>query len=149
MIRRPPRSTRTDTLFPYPMLCRSVHRLWKAALIDWLRPRAGMHLLDVAGGTGDIAFRAYDAGCGRVTVCDLTERMVRVGRDRAIDRGVVAGVDWLVGDAEALPVAAASVAAYTVPFGLRTVPRLDAALPESTAEGRVGKEWGRTRRTRG
>src|SRR3546814_423811 len=126
-----------------------VHRLWKAALIDWLRPRAGMHLLDVAGGTGDIAFRAYDAGCGRVTVCDLTERMVRVGHDRAIDRGVVAGVDWLVGDAEALPVAAASVAAYTVPFGLRTVPRLDAALPESTAEGRVGKEWGRTRRTRG
>src|SRR3546814_6914262 len=87
---------------------------------------------------GDITFRAYDAGCGRVTVCALTERMVRVGRDRAIDRGVVAGVDWLVGDAEALPVAAASVDAYTVAFGMRNVARLDAALAEARSVLRQG-----------
>ncbi|MBB88596.1 MAG: bifunctional demethylmenaquinone methyltransferase/2-methoxy-6-polyprenyl-1,4-benzoquinol methylase, partial [Xanthomonadales bacterium] len=61
-----------------------VHRLWKSALIDRLKPRPSMHLLDVAGGTGDIAFRFLDAGGGKVSVCDLTEGMVRVGRDRAI-----------------------------------------------------------------
>lgn len=108
-----------------------IHRLWKASLIDELRPRAGMHLLDVAGGTGDIAFRFLEAGGGRVTVCDLTEGMVAVGRDRAIDRGRLAGVDWTVGDAQALPVADASVDAYTIAFGLRNVTDIDAALAQA------------------
>lgn len=112
-----------------------VHRLWKASLIDELRPRAGQHLLDVAGGTGDIAFRFLDAlgpgAGGRVTVCDLTEGMVAVGRDRAVDRGRLAGIDWTVGDAQALPVADASVDAYTIAFGLRNVTDIDAALAEA------------------
>src|SRR5271154_2614839 len=79
-----------------------IHRLWKAAMIDWLAPRPGELLLDVAGGTGDIAQRFLKrAGEGaRVVVCDLTPAMITVGRDRAIDRGVIAGIDWLVGGAQ-------------------------------------------------
>ena len=115
-----------------------VHRLWKAALIDWLRPRPGMHLLDVAGGTGDVAMRFLDAGGGRVTVCDLTERMVGLGRDRALDRGVLAGVDWVVGDAATLPFADASVDAYTIAFGLRNVAGIDQALAEARRVLRPG-----------
>ena len=108
-----------------------IHRLWKSALIDWLAPRPGMHLLDVAGGTGDIAFRFLERGGGRVTVCDLTEEMVSVGRDRAIDRGILQDIEWTVGDAEALPLADASVDAYTIAFGLRNVTRIDEALSEA------------------
>ena len=82
-----------------------IHRLWKAAMIDWLAPRPGQLLLDVAGGTGDIAQRFLaKAGTGaRVVVCDLTPAMLAVGRDRAIDRGIIAGIDWVAGDAQALP----------------------------------------------
>ncbi len=117
-----------------------IHRLWKAAFIDLLRPRCDMHLLDVAGGTGDIAFRFLERGGGAVTVCDLTEEMVIVGRDRAIDRGIVDGIAWVVGDAEALPVADASVDAYSIAFGLRNVTRIDTALLEAR---RVLKPGGR------
>ncbi|WP_425407681.1 class I SAM-dependent methyltransferase [Hwanghaeella sp.] len=109
-----------------------VHRLWKAALIDRLKPRPSMHLLDVAGGTGDIAFRFLQAGGGHVSVCDLTEGMVRVGRDRAIDDGILGNkIDWLVGDAQKLPLADRSVDAYTIAFGLRNVTDIDAALAEA------------------
>jgi len=115
-----------------------VHRLWKTALIDWLRPRPAMHLLDVAGGTGDVAFRFLDAGGGRVSVCDLTEAMVGRGRDRAIDAGRLAQLDWIVGDAEALPVADRSVDAYTIAFGLRNVTHIDRALAEARRVLRPG-----------
>ena len=108
-----------------------IHRLWKSSLIDQLRPRAGMHLLDVAGGTGDIAGRFVDAGGGRVTVCDINQAMVSVGRNRAIDRNKQRGIDWVVGDAEALPLPDDSVEAYTIAFGLRNVTRIDAALAEA------------------
>ncbi|MDH3231144.1 MAG: class I SAM-dependent methyltransferase [Alphaproteobacteria bacterium] len=117
-----------------------IHRLWKSEFIDMLRPRHNMHLLDVAGGTGDIAFRFLERGGGRVTVCDLTEEMVTVGRNRAIDRGIVCGVDWIVGDAEALPIADTSVDAYSIAFGLRNVTRIDRALEEAR---RVLKPGGR------
>jgi demethylmenaquinone methyltransferase/2-methoxy-6-polyprenyl-1,4-benzoquinol methylase len=115
-----------------------VHRLWKSALIDWLRPRADMRLLDVAGGTGDVAMRFLDAGGCRVTVCDMTERMVRRGRDRSLDRGILSGVDWVVGEAEALPFADASVDAYTIAFGLRNVAGMDQALAEARRVLRPG-----------
>ncbi len=116
------------------------HRLWKAALIDWLRPRPGMYLIDVAGGTGDVAFRFRAASGGRVTVCDINEAMVRVGRDRAIDCGLPCDVDWVVGDAEALPLADAAADAYTIAFGLRNVTQIDRALAEAR---RVLKPGGR------
>jgi demethylmenaquinone methyltransferase / 2-methoxy-6-polyprenyl-1,4-benzoquinol methylase len=110
-----------------------VHRLWKDAMVDWLAPRPGQDLLDVAGGTGDVAFRlaARTGGQARITVCDINERMVRVGRDRALDRGITGGIDWLVGDAQSLPVADRSVDAYTIAFGLRNVTEIDTALREA------------------
>lgn len=117
-----------------------VHRLWKNALIDWLHPTPAMHLLDVAGGTGDVACRFRAAGGGPVTVCDINESMLRHGRDRAIDRGLLAGFDWCVGDAEALPLADRSVDAFTIAFGLRNVTRPAAALREAR---RVLKPGGR------
>jgi demethylmenaquinone methyltransferase / 2-methoxy-6-polyprenyl-1,4-benzoquinol methylase len=119
-----------------------IHRLWKAAMIDWLAPRPGQLLLDVAGGTGDIAqrFLARAGKSGRVVVCDLTPAMLAVGRDRAIDRGAVAGIDWVAGDAQALPFAERSVDAYTIAFGLRNVTDIDRALAEAR---RVLKPGGR------
>ena len=119
-----------------------IHRLWKTAMIDWLAPRPGQLLLDVAGGTGDIAQRFLKrAGAGaHVVVCDLTPAMLTVGRDRAIDRGVIAGIDWLAGDAQALPLGDRSVDAYTIAFGLRNVTDIDRALAEAR---RVLKPGGR------
>jgi demethylmenaquinone methyltransferase/2-methoxy-6-polyprenyl-1,4-benzoquinol methylase len=119
-----------------------IHRLWKAAMIDWLAPRPGQLLLDVAGGTGDIAHRFLaKAGTGaRVVVCDLTPAMLAVGRDRAIDRGLITGIDWVAGDAQALPLADRSVDAYTIAFGLRNVAEIDKALAEAR---RVLKPGGR------
>ena len=108
-----------------------IHRLWKASLIDQLRPHSDMHLLDVAGGTGDIAFRYRDAGGGEVTVCDINRTMIEVGRDRAIDQNRLADAAWLVGDAEVLPVPDCSYDAYTIAFGLRNVSRIDEALTEA------------------
>jgi len=119
-----------------------IHRLWKAELIDWLNPRPGELLLDVAGGTGDIAFRYLERTekQARVVVCDLTPAMLAVGRDRAIDRGIVAGIDWIAGDAQALPLRDRSVDAYTIAFGLRNVTDIDRALAEAR---RVLKPGGR------
>lgn len=113
-----------------------VHRLWKAAMIDALAPRPGQRILDLAGGTGDIAFRIHarigpEAACAQpILVCDINEAMLRVGRDRALDRGIVDGIAWLAGDAEALPVADMSADACTIAFGLRNVTRIDRALAE-------------------
>src|SRR6266481_4699516 len=121
-----------------------IHRLWKADLIDWLNPQPGEVVLDVAGGTGDIAFR-YLRRAGKeagAIVCDLTPAMLSVGRDRAIDRGVVKGIDWLAGDAQSLPLAERSVDAYTIAFGLRNVTDIDRALAEAR---RVLKPGGRHR----
>lgn len=118
-----------------------VHRLWKAALIDWLAPRAGQHVLDVAGGTGDIALRILKrAPDARVTLADLTEAMVRVGRDRALDAGQFGRVAFSVGNAEALAFPDRTFDAYTIAFGLRNVTRIDAALAEAR---RVLKPGGR------
>jgi demethylmenaquinone methyltransferase/2-methoxy-6-polyprenyl-1,4-benzoquinol methylase len=119
-----------------------IHRWWKAELIQRLNPRPGQVLLDVAGGTGDIAERfLHRAGASaRAIVCDLTPAMLEQGRDRAIDRGRLAGIDWVCGDAERLPVASASVDAYTIAFGLRNVTHIAAALAEAR---RVLKPGGR------
>ena len=117
-----------------------VHRLWKAALIDWLNPRPGMRILDVGGGTGDIAMSFVARGGGPAVVCDINREMVTVGRDRAIDGGHLDGVAWTCGDAEALPVADASVDAYATAFCIRNVTHIDAALAEAR---RVLKPGGR------
>jgi len=117
-----------------------VHRLWKGVMMDWLAPRPGMTLIDVGGGTGDIAFRFLDRGGGPVTVVDVNDEMLAIGRDRALDRGVLDGIRWLPGDAESLPVPDASFDAYVAAFSLRNVTRLERALAEAR---RVLKPGGR------
>ena len=82
-----------------------LHRLWKTAMVDWLAPRPGMAFLDVGGGTGDIAFRIVERGCKPVTVVDVNQDMLAQGRARALDRGILEGIEWIVGDAEAPPAA--------------------------------------------
>jgi demethylmenaquinone methyltransferase/2-methoxy-6-polyprenyl-1,4-benzoquinol methylase len=124
-----------------------LHRLWKAAMVDWLRPRPGQRLLDVAGGTGDIAFRILDRANrarpeGRapasVAVCDINEAMLRVGRDRAVDAGRLDNLEWVVGNAEALPFADRAYDAYTIAFGIRNVTDMPAALREARRVLRPG-----------
>lgn len=118
-----------------------IHRLWKEALIDWMAPRPGMQLLDVAGGTGDISFRFLDRlkGDGHATVCDMTQAMLDEGALRAEKRGLT-NVDWICGDAMALPFADRSFDAYTIAFGIRNVTRVEDALAEAY---RVLKPGGR------
>jgi demethylmenaquinone methyltransferase/2-methoxy-6-polyprenyl-1,4-benzoquinol methylase len=110
-----------------------VHRLWKNALVDVLAPRKDETFLDVAGGTGDIAFRIVErlGGEARVTICDINPAMLEVGRDRAADRGLLRGLTWTTGDAESLPFPDRSFDAYTIAFGLRNVTNLDNALREA------------------
>jgi len=117
-----------------------IHRLWKDSLIEWLRPRPDMTLLDVGGGTGDIAFRFRARGGGGVTVCDINREMLSVGRDRATDRNCLGQISWVCGDAEVLPLPARSVDAYTIAFCLRNVTHINLALAEAR---RVLKPGGR------
>ena len=108
-----------------------VQRLWKRELVAALAPRAGETLLDLAGGTGDVAFRALARAPDlRVILADLTPAMLAVGRDRAVDRGLVSGIHWLCANAEALPLPNRAVSACTIAFGLRNVTRREAALAE-------------------
>ena len=118
-----------------------VHRLWKDAMMDWLAPRPGQRLLDVAGGTGDIAFRFLKrAGHAHATVLDLTEDMLVEGRKRAEAARLDDSLDWIVGDAMALPFDDASFDVYTISFGIRNVTRPQDALNEAF---RVLKPGGR------
>jgi demethylmenaquinone methyltransferase/2-methoxy-6-polyprenyl-1,4-benzoquinol methylase len=115
-----------------------IHRLWKDGLMDWLAPRPNMRLLDVAGGTGDIAFRFQKRGGGHATVCDMTASMLEEGKKRPEAQG--APLDWVVGDAMALPFENNTFDAYTISFGIRNVTRIDDALREAF---RVLKPGGR------
>jgi demethylmenaquinone methyltransferase/2-methoxy-6-polyprenyl-1,4-benzoquinol methylase len=121
-----------------------VHRLWKDAFVEWLNPRPGWCTIDVAGGTGDIAFRIVDyaralGGEASVLVCDINADMVGEGVRRAAAKGEKA-IEWITGDAETLPVPDASFDAYTIAFGIRNVTHIEAALREAR---RVLKPGGR------
>ncbi|MCI4663735.1 MAG: bifunctional demethylmenaquinone methyltransferase/2-methoxy-6-polyprenyl-1,4-benzoquinol methylase UbiE [Neomegalonema sp.] len=109
-----------------------VHRLWKDALVDWLAPRRGARHLDLAGGTGDIAMRILRrvGGDMNMVVCDFTEGMLREGVRRAEKRGVQAPVQWVCGDAMALPFADQSFDSATIAFGIRNVADPQKALHE-------------------
>ena len=115
-----------------------LHRLWKTAMVDWLAPRPGMAFLDVGGGTGDIAFRIVERGCKPVTVVDVNQDMLAQGRARALDRGILEGIEWIVGDAEALPIADGAVDAVTTAFCIRNVTRIENVLAEARRVLRPG-----------
>ena len=118
-----------------------VHRLWKRSMIAALDLRPGAHLLDLAGGTGDIALRALALPeAPEVTVCDINAAMLREGRDRAWNRGIVSGPNWICGDAEWLPFDDSRFDACTIAFGMRNVTHIDRALAEIS---RVLKHGGR------
>lgn len=109
-----------------------IHRVWKDAMMDWLAPRPGQRLLDVAGGTGDVAFRFLGRAPGAsAVVCDMTEGMLVSGRQRAEADQLAERLDWVVGDAMALPFADNSFDVYTISFGIRNVTRIQDALKEA------------------
>ena len=109
-----------------------IHRVWKDAMMDWLAPRPGQRLLDVAGGTGDVAFRFLARAPGAsAVVCDMTEGMLIAGRERAEADRMATQLDWVVGDAMALPFPDNSFDVYTISFGIRNVTRIADALKEA------------------
>ena len=125
------------------LMSAGVHRLWKDEFVAWLNPQPGQAILDVAGGTGDIAFRIAarvraKGGAAKITVCDISEAMLVVGMRRA--EAKAAKISWLCGDGENLPVEDSSQDAYTIAFGIRNFTHLERALAEAY---RVLKPGGR------
>jgi len=106
-----------------------MHRLWKDRFVNRVKPRAGEEILDMAGGTGDVAFRMAQRGA-RVTVADINVDMLEVGRQRAQRRSLT-NLNWNVENAEALSFADAAFDAYTIVFGIRNVTDIPAALREA------------------
>jgi demethylmenaquinone methyltransferase/2-methoxy-6-polyprenyl-1,4-benzoquinol methylase len=105
------------------------HRLWKHEFVRKVRPRKGEAILDMAGGTGDIAFRLARAGAS-VTVADIHPEMLAVGKERAKQRGIE-GLAWAEQNAETLSFADRQFDAYTIAFGIRNVTDIPAALREA------------------
>ena len=120
-----------------------LHRAWKDALVSAVHPpksdRAFAHL-DLAGGTGDIAFRVVEAGGPgvRVTVCDINAEMLTVGHERAIERGCDDVVTFEQGNAEELPYPDRQFDCVTIAFGIRNVPRIERALAEAHRVLKIG-----------
>jgi demethylmenaquinone methyltransferase/2-methoxy-6-polyprenyl-1,4-benzoquinol methylase len=120
-----------------------LHRAWKDDLVTAVNPSKDatpFHVLDVAGGTGDIAFRVIDAGGSRthVTVADINAEMLAVGRERSCERGYDDVVSFVEGNAEALPFPDRSHDAYSIAFGIRNVPRIERALAEAFRVLKIG-----------
>lgn len=114
------------------LMSMGIHRVWKDAMMDWLAPRPNQKLLDVAGGTGDVSFRFLTRAPGaHATVCDMTESMLVEGRKRAEAEDMADRLDWVVGDAMALPFADNTFDVYTISFGIRNVTRIPDALREA------------------
>ena len=117
-----------------------VHRIWKRIFVSDLNPRPGWRLLDLAGGTGDIAFGWLAQGGGRAVLSDINPAMLSVGRDRALNQGLAGDISFLVADAERLPLPDRSVDRVSMAFGLRNCTDKDSVLAEAR---RVLKPGGR------
>lgn len=113
-----------------------MHRLWKDRFVRRVKPREGETILDMAGGTGDIAFRMAPSGA-QITVADINQDMLDVGVERAFKRGVD-GLVWSRQNAETLAFPASSFDAYTIAFGIRNVTDIPAALAEAHRVLKVG-----------
>jgi len=114
------------------LMSAGLHRLWKRVAVETAAVRPGMHVLDLASGTGDLArAMAQRAGSkGSVVLADINDQMLRVGRDRTIDAGELVGLSWCQCDAETLPFPDASFDRVTIGFGLRNVTQKEVALSE-------------------
>ena len=115
-----------------------LHRLWKDRFVRRVKPREGEHILDMAGGTGDIAFRMAPSGAA-ITVADINPEMLAVGVERAAERGID-GLVWTEANAETLQFPDRFFDAYTIAFGIRNVTDIPKALREAH---RVLKRGGR------
>ncbi|HXQ84800.1 MAG TPA: bifunctional demethylmenaquinone methyltransferase/2-methoxy-6-polyprenyl-1,4-benzoquinol methylase UbiE [Xanthobacteraceae bacterium] len=122
-----------------------LHRAWKDALVTVVDPPKNrpFALLDIAGGTGDVALRVIESGGGetRATVCDINSDMLEIGRERATARSRSDAVTFTEANAEALPFADRSFDAVTVAFGIRNVPRIEAALAEAYRVVKIGGKF--------
>jgi ubiquinone/menaquinone biosynthesis methyltransferase len=108
-----------------------MHRLWKREFVGSVDIRSDMKCLDVAGGTGDIAFRLRDRGAAHVTVCDINAAMLDEGKKRADNGNRLQGLEFICGNAESLPFPDSSFHLYTIAFGIRNVTYIDKALKEA------------------
>ena len=108
-----------------------IHRLWKMDLIRAINPVIGCNIVDVGGGTGDISLGILKKQECQVTVCDINEKMVYAGRDRAINKGMLNVPEWVCGDATALPFPECYADVYVTAFCLRNVTRLQDVLLEA------------------
>ncbi|MFZ0845172.1 MAG: bifunctional demethylmenaquinone methyltransferase/2-methoxy-6-polyprenyl-1,4-benzoquinol methylase UbiE [Pseudolabrys sp.] len=125
------------------LMSAGLHRAWKDALVTAVNPPKSQRpfaLLDLAGGTGDVAFRVAEAGGEntRVIVCDINEEMLSVGRERAAERGLDQAVSFEQGNAEELPYPDRSFDCVTIAFGIRNVPRIECALAEAYRVLKIG-----------
>ncbi len=120
------------------LMSAGLHRLWKNEMVAWLNPKDNMRVLDVAGGTGDIAFRIKEKASCHVTICDINYHMLHEGKNRATDRNIREDIDWVCGDAENLPLPDDSMDAYTIAFGIRNVTHIDKALAEAHRVLKIG-----------
>lgn len=114
------------------LMSMGVHRLWKEAVLDWLAPRPGIRLLDLAGGTGDMAERTLGRvdGEGRAVLADINASMLGQGRDRALERGWFDRLAFVCADAMALPFEDGRFDAVIIAFGIRNVTHVEKALAE-------------------
>ena len=119
-----------------------IHRVWKKSMLDWLAPRRGQSLIDVAGGTGDIAFNFIKrAKTGaNATILDLTESMMIEGKKKTIDLPEESQINWVCGDAMKMPFSDNTFDVYTISFGIRNVTNISKTLSEAY---RVLKPGGR------
>ena len=108
-----------------------MHRLWKNDFVARINVPASAAILDLAGGTGDIAVRLKNKTGASVTICDINEAMLNVGRDRQFDKGEAKDLRWVCGNAEHLPVPDASLDVITIAFGLRNVTDIPQALRDA------------------
>jgi demethylmenaquinone methyltransferase/2-methoxy-6-polyprenyl-1,4-benzoquinol methylase len=118
------------------LMSMGVHRLWKDAFVDWLNPQDGLRVLDVAGGTGDIAMRIMARAKADVTICDINLAMLSEG----VKREGADAIRWVCGNGEELPFPDSSMDAYTIAFSIRNFTHIDRALAEAR---RVLKPGGR------